>query len=122
MTQKKSTKMDQKEKTAPKINKADDDDEEDEVNLFDLDDESEIIFRKKIHVFEERIRVLEDLLETETDAATRAVLQRQVDRAREEMERVEEVQGEEVIGQQALNVLKAQIEEADRQNAAKDEL
>ena len=73
-------------------------------------------------MFEERIRVLEDLLETETDAATRAVLQRQVDRAREEMERVEEVQGEEVIGQQALNVLKAQIEEADRQNAAKDEL
>ena len=66
--------------------------------------------------------MLEDLLETETDAATRAVLQRQVDRAREEMERVEEVQGEEVIGQQALNVLKAQIEEADRQNAAKDEL
>jgi outer membrane biosynthesis protein TonB len=94
--------------------------DENEIDILELEDESEILYRQKIAVFEERIRVLESLLAAETESATREVIEQLIQKARTEMGEVKEVDGAEVLGE-AYHVLKAQIEEADRQKA-KDEL
>ena len=104
---------------ADKETEIDKDVENEEDNLFDLEDESEIIYRQKMLMWGERIRVLEDLLAEEQEPASRAVLEHQVAKIRREREAVYRMEGEEVLGTEALEVLKTQLDARDK---AKDEL
>ncbi len=97
------------------------DDGEEEVDLLELQDESEINYQRKAAALERKIELLEDLLESETVEAEQETLRGLLEKAWSELESLEEEGGEEVLGTEAMAVLKAQIEEDDRKKA-KDEL
>ncbi len=111
------------EEILPEQNSSTLDEDDDEVDLLELEDESTIIYRQQVEQYEQRIQVLEDLLATETDETTLSTLRQLVAKTRNELDNLEEMDGEEVLGE-AFHVLKAQIEENDRQERqkAKDEL
>ncbi len=94
---------------------------EEEVDLLELQDESEINYQNKAAALERKIELLEDLLESETVEEEQETLRSLLEKAWSELESLEEEGGEEVLGEEALAVLKAQIEEDDRKKA-KDEL
>ncbi len=98
------------------------DDGEEEVDLLELQDESEINYQRKAAALERKIELLEDLLESETVEEEQETLRGLLEKAWSELESLEEEGGEEVLGPEALAVLKAQIEEDDRKKKAKDEL
>jgi hypothetical protein len=116
------------EEEEKKIEKKQEDDDrpadfygEEEVDLLELQDESEINYEKKAAALDRKIELLEDLLESETVEEERETLRGLLEKAWSELESLEEEGGEEVLGTEAMAVLKAQIEEDDRKKA-KDEL
>ncbi len=117
------------EEEEKEIEKRQDDDtpadygEEEEVDLLELQDESEINYQKKAAALERKIELLEDLLQSEeTVEEERETLRSLLEKAWSELESLEEEGGEEVLGEEAMAALKAQIEEDDRKKKAKDEL
>jgi hypothetical protein len=96
--------------------------QDDEVDLLELQDESEINYQRKAAALERKIELLEDLLESETEEEEQETLRSLLEKAWSELESLEEEGGEEVLGEEALAVLKAQIEEDDKKKKAKDEL